>query len=104
MTIKVQLSWTNSSKEALNQRVEADLGAGYVKVADVAIAADHTNATPYTYVYAPAVEASQDIYYRIVTEGGDGEEIGNVITLNVPVEGAIAPVSDLTGDVVEDLI
>lgn len=97
MTIKVKLTWTNQSKEALNQRIEANLGSGFVKVADVAIVGDHTGATPYTYEYVPAVEASQDISYRIVTEGADGEEIGNVIIVNVPVDGAVAPVSDLAG-------
>lgn len=102
MAIKVKLTWTNQSKEALNQRVEADLGSGFVKVADVAIVGGHTGATPYSYEYVPAVEASQDVSYRIVTEGADGDEIGNVIIINVPTEGAVAPVSDLSGSVVEE--
>lgn len=102
MTIKVKLNWTNASVEATTQRVEADLGEGFVTVGTVAISETHTASTPYEFVYAPAVEATQDIDYRIVSVGTDGEVVGNVITLTVPVEGALRAVEDLAGEVVDE--
>lgn len=102
MGVAVKLTWTDSSLNPIQHRLEYAVGEdAFAHYGTITVAEGHVpNVTEYKYEVNTAYPESTTVKYRIVTIGITGAEvIGNEISVVVPGQYDIQPVNTLAATV-----
>lgn len=102
MGVVVKLTWTDSSVNPIQHRVESAVGEeAFTGISTLSVAEGHeADVTEYTYEDSAVYNESTTVRYRIVTIGITGAEVnGSEISVEVPGQYDIQPINTLAATV-----